>query len=227
MNAGPGRPFVERTTEVFGPTPDLARVIKARDLNNDGLTDIVVATTYQTQSRLYLGTGGGAFREVTSTHLPQQVASVGDIEIGDVDADGDLDLVLADWGAGNNMTNDGGRTRLWLNDGAGRFTDATAQMPELLIDVAHLARRIHVGELASRLFGALLQRFRRESRETQTTHLAIDEPELLLHAALLGGLQRCRPVLPLRRIHEIPSPFALDNMRIRIDYHRLSVGRHG
>jgi hypothetical protein len=31
------------------------------------------------------------------------------------------------------MTNGGGRTRLWLNDGSGRFTDATAQMPELLI----------------------------------------------------------------------------------------------
>jgi hypothetical protein len=42
--------------------------------------------------------------------------------------------VLADWGAGNNMTNAGGRTRLWLNDGAGRFTDATdAKMPDLLI----------------------------------------------------------------------------------------------
>ena len=57
--------------------------------------------------------------------------SVGDLEAGDVDGDGDLDLVLADWGPGNNMTNDGGVTRLWLNDGTGRFTDATdARMPD-------------------------------------------------------------------------------------------------
>ncbi len=42
--------------------------------------------------------------------------------------------MLADWGPGNNMTNDGGRTRLWLNDGAGRFTDATAaRMPDLRV----------------------------------------------------------------------------------------------
>ena len=126
FNSGAGARFAEVTERVLGATPDLARVIKARDLNGDGLTDIVVGTTYQTQSRLYLGTGKGAFTEVTRTHLPQLPLSVGDLEAGDVDGDGDLDLVLADWGPGNNMTNDGGLTRLWLNDGAGRFTDATA-----------------------------------------------------------------------------------------------------
>ena len=134
VNRGPGKPFENRSAEVFGPTGDLARVIKARDLNGDGLTDIVVGTTFQTQSRLYLGTGKGAFREVTATNLPQSPASIGDLEIGDVDADGDLDIVLADWGPGNNMSNEGGRTRLWLNDGKATFTDATnTQMPTPLV----------------------------------------------------------------------------------------------
>src|SRR5262245_190092 len=32
FNAGPGARFVEMTEQVFGSTPDLARVIKARDL---------------------------------------------------------------------------------------------------------------------------------------------------------------------------------------------------
>jgi hypothetical protein len=134
FNMGPGKKFEDRTQQVFGPTPALTRVIKARDLNGDGLVDIIVGTTFQTQSRLYLGTGGGAFREVTSTHLPQIALSVGDIEAGDVDGDGDLDLVLADWGPGNNMTNAGGRTRLWTNDGTGRFTDETEKrLPQTLI----------------------------------------------------------------------------------------------
>jgi hypothetical protein len=134
VNRGPGKPFENVSAKVFGPTPDISRVIKARDLNNDGVTDIVVGTTYQTQSRLYLGTGGGAFTEVTATHLPQTPASIGDLEFGDVDADGDLDIVLADWGPGNNMTNEGGRTRLWLNDGSAHFSEATStHMPPALV----------------------------------------------------------------------------------------------
>lgn len=134
LHVGPGFRFEEATARVFGTTSDLARVIKARDLNGDGLVDIVVGTTYQTQSRLYLGSGQGVFREVTATHLPQMLLSVGDLEAGDVDGDGDLDLVLADWGPGNNMTNEGGVTRLWLNDGTAHFTDATAaRMPALQV----------------------------------------------------------------------------------------------
>jgi hypothetical protein len=134
LNAGPDQRFVERTEEVFGSRPDLARVIKARDFDGDGRADIFVGTTYQTQSRLFMADAAGNFIERTATHLPTMPLSVGDAEPGDVDGDGDLDLVVADWGPGDNMSNDGGRTRLWLNDGAGRFTDATeSRMPELRV----------------------------------------------------------------------------------------------
>lgn len=134
FNVGTGFKFDDATTRVFGDVRGLTRAIKARDLNGDGHTDVVVGATYQTQSRLYLGDGRGGFRDVTVTHLPAMPLSVGDLEAGDVDLDGDLDLVLADWGPGNNMSNDGGVTRLWLNDGTGRFSDATAaRIPALKI----------------------------------------------------------------------------------------------
>ena len=134
LNRGPGERFVEATRDVFGSDADLTRVIKARDFDGDGLIDVFVGNTYQTPSRLFLATGGGHFVERSESHLPRIALSVGDVEPGDVDGDGDLDLVLADWGPGNNMVNSGGRTRLWLNDGSGRFRDATAdQMPETLV----------------------------------------------------------------------------------------------
>ncbi|HEX5070526.1 MAG TPA: VCBS repeat-containing protein [Vicinamibacterales bacterium] len=133
FNMGAGKPFVDRTTGVFGEALFLSRSIKARDYTGDGIVDILVSTTYQTQSHLYVGTGKGAFRDATA-NLPQMPLSIGDVEPGDVDGDGDLDLVLTDWGPGDSMTNDGGRTRLWLNDGTGRFTDATeAKMPAILV----------------------------------------------------------------------------------------------
>ncbi|WP_228850713.1 FG-GAP repeat domain-containing protein [Aegicerativicinus sediminis] len=134
INQGPDTQFSEVTKDIFGEAKFISRVIKARDINNDDIVDLIIGTTYQTQSQLYLGSGNGTFKNVTSTNFPKKNASVGDIEIGDVDFDGDLDLVLTDWGPGNNMSNAGGRTMLWLNDGFGNFTDVTdTQMPDILI----------------------------------------------------------------------------------------------
>jgi FG-GAP-like repeat len=134
LNQGSDQMFDEATQKVFGQTRMLARVIKVRDVNADGSPDILVGTTFETQSQLYLGDDEGNFTNVSKTHLPQIKASVGDLEFGDVDGDGDLDVVLADWGPDSPMLNDGGRTMLWLNDGTGHFKDATeARMPNALV----------------------------------------------------------------------------------------------
>ncbi len=132
LNQGPGKMFKEVTQQVLPEPMVAARAIRVADLNGDGNADIVVGTSYSTQSRLFLGEGQGRFRDATASNLPQVNASVGDVKVGDADGDGDLDLILADWGPGDPMTNAGGRTMLWLNDGEGRFTDATAtNMPDL------------------------------------------------------------------------------------------------
>jgi hypothetical protein len=135
LNQGPGQKFKEVTKEVFGPNPMVAaRAIRVADVNGDTKPDIVVGTSYQTQSRLLLGDGRGNFKDVTASHLPQIKASIGDVKFGDADGDGDLDLVLADWGPSSPMENSGGRTMLWINDGAGSFADATAErMPDVAV----------------------------------------------------------------------------------------------
>lgn len=134
LNQGADKQFLEVTDSVFRGSKFYARVIKVRDLNADGIPDLFVGNTFQTQSELYLGVGNGNFQRITTTHLPSLLASMGDVEFGDVDNDGDLDITFSDWGPGSNMTNSGGLTRLWLNDGQAKFTDVTQrQMPDILI----------------------------------------------------------------------------------------------
>jgi hypothetical protein len=108
----------------------LARTIKAVDVDRDGDLDIITGGAYQSQLKLYVK--DGAQWADASSRLPQQATSVHDVEPGDVDGDGDLDLLLSD-DATSGMTT-GGRTKLYVNDGAGTFTDATAtHMPDLLV----------------------------------------------------------------------------------------------
>ena len=118
------------STAVLGFT-GLSRVVKAIDVDRDGDLDIITGGAYQSQLKLYLR--GATGWTDGSAQLPQQLTSIGDLEAGDVDGDGDLDLLLAEWGTGNPQTNAGGRTRLYLNN-AGTFTDATAaNMPAQLV----------------------------------------------------------------------------------------------
>ena len=133
LNRGDGT-FTDATRRVFGKRLGTSRVIKVADVNGDDHPDLIVGNIVSTQSRLYLGDGTGGWRDVTRSHLPAEELSVGDLELGDVDADGDLDIVLVDWGDGSPETNGGGKVTLWLNNGRGRFADATAErMPHTLV----------------------------------------------------------------------------------------------
>ena len=104
------------------PTTSLA----VGDVDGDGDIDLVVGNgddyyAYGRQNRLYLNDGNGVFSDVTSSRLPAVQDLTHDLALGDVDGDGDLDLVVANSYSPN---------RLYLNDGAGVFTDVTAaQMP--------------------------------------------------------------------------------------------------
>jgi hypothetical protein len=132
LNHGDGT-FEDASASVLGGQMMITRVIKVGDLNADGIPDIVLGTTFGTQSHLLLGTGGGAFTDVTSTNLPAADLSAGDLELGDVDADGDLDIAIVDWGDDEPTVALGG-VRLWINDGAGVFTDATSgHIPERFV----------------------------------------------------------------------------------------------
>ncbi len=127
--------FQEITATVFGGAGTrLSRVIKVRDVDGDGDQDIFVGGAHGTASGLFVQGPAGTWTDA-SGDLPSGNVTLGDAEFGDVDMDGDLDLVMTDWG-GDPQVVSGGPTRLWLNDGDGVFTDATTRMPPTLIEMS-------------------------------------------------------------------------------------------
>ena len=132
LNNGDGT-FTDATTAILGDFAGITRVIRVADLNADGLDDIVLGTTYGSQTRLLINHGGGHWADVTETQLPAAEMSIGDLRLGDVDGDRDLDMAFANWGDGGPL-NAGGIVQLWLNDGAAGFVDVSAErMPDTLI----------------------------------------------------------------------------------------------
>jgi len=139
-----GMTMTDVSDSVFGGVVLVGRAVKLRDIDRDGDNDIILGTTWETQSQLFINDGGGSFSNATDMNLPKVKASVGDLEVGDVDGDGDLDMVLSNWGPAGALTvgtNSGGVTLLWRQMGAqsalnepttGMFEDMTVGlMPNL------------------------------------------------------------------------------------------------
>jgi hypothetical protein len=83
------------------------------DVDGDGDLD-VVAGNFSEANRLYLNNGSATpFVGVTSNTLTADSADTLAIALGDVDGDGDLDIVAANYNQPN---------RLYLNNGSGSFT---------------------------------------------------------------------------------------------------------
>ncbi len=105
------------------------------DVDGDGLPDVVLGNSgAQGQDFLWLNDPErpGHFVDATATHLPAVDDSTQDIALADLDGDGDLDMVVA---------NEAPPNRLLLNDGKGRFGDASGRL-QLPVDLH--TREVHV-----------------------------------------------------------------------------------
>lgn len=97
------------------------------DVNGDGLPDVVVGNTgAEDDSRNFLwlndGDSPGHFVDATDSHLPAVADQAQGVALADLDADGDLDMVVA---------TEAPPTRLLLNDGTGRFSEASDRLDQV------------------------------------------------------------------------------------------------
>jgi hypothetical protein len=111
--------FTDSTPAVFGFSQRDSEEVAVADFNSDSILDILFVTEDGGGvNELYLSTGPLAY-ESAHPNLPGTGVSNG-VDVGDVNADGFTDVVVAN----------AGPDFLWLGDGAGNFTDvSTTALP--------------------------------------------------------------------------------------------------
>jgi VCBS repeat protein len=93
------------------------------DFDGDGRLDIAWAVAFGKRQRLLLqDSAGGRFIDA-SAQIPDIVINANNVDFGDFDNDGDLDLIWVDSGPNSDRA-PGGKARLCLNEGQGRFREA-------------------------------------------------------------------------------------------------------
>lgn len=133
LNDGTGH-FTYVNATVFGGFAGRVRQIAIGDVNGDGRPDIYVPQGYGKQAdgiqdAFFINYGGHppVFVDESATRLPI-TSRAGAVRFGDVDGDGDLDLVITDWG--DNPPMSAGTAHLYLNDGIGHFTEKLGAIPQ-------------------------------------------------------------------------------------------------
>lgn len=137
--------FEPRSTRVIPQDALATHAVVAADLDGDGCEDLVLSLAEPDPAgleiRLLFNGPGDPFLDRSATHLPPPPApsnrSAADIAVGDLDGDGDPDIVVLRYPLADT----------WLrNDGTGHFTDAgSSLLPQtplptdgtLLVDLDH------------------------------------------------------------------------------------------
>ncbi len=140
-------PLFNDVTHTHLPSADLHGLsMDARfaDVDQDDDLDLIIANEFR-PNLLLLNDGAGRFTNVSATHLPQTRRDSEDVGVADFDRDGDLDIVI--------VSEDDQVNELYLNDGHGRFADASVRISVTGISNAVLVTDIDLDGDADILIG--------------------------------------------------------------------------
>ncbi|UCD85128.1 MAG: VCBS repeat-containing protein, partial [Deltaproteobacteria bacterium] len=93
LNNGSGN-FIDVTNSSLPLDTDISTSAKFGDVDGNGTLDIIIGNWFD-QNRLYLNDGSGNFTDVTGSFLPVDTDISWDVDLGDVNGDGDLDIFIS------------------------------------------------------------------------------------------------------------------------------------
>jgi MYXO-CTERM domain-containing protein len=120
--------FTDITASAVGSFTGRLRQVAIGDIDNDGDNDIIAPDAWNLQpDAVFINDGNANFTNEGAARLGTS-SKAGSTRLGDLDSDGDLDLVISDWG--DNPPSSPGTGAVFSNDGEGNFTLAyTLQDP--------------------------------------------------------------------------------------------------
>ncbi len=129
INDGTGA-FTNESASAVGGFAGNIRQIAVGDVDGDGDNDIYVPSGTGDAHVLFINDGGGVYIDEADARMPMgDYPRAGATRMGDLDDDGDLDIIAAD-GYANNPATYG---RVYINDGMGVFTELMDAVPNTLV----------------------------------------------------------------------------------------------
>src|SRR5262249_50290020 len=105
LNNGQGT-FTDATAARLPIRSDNTTSVAIGDVDGDRDLDLVFGTAarpFGERNRLYLNDGGGTVLDATAARMPGRLDDPQSVAIGDVDEDGDVDLLFGNWGQQNSL----------------------------------------------------------------------------------------------------------------------------
>lgn len=121
--------FVDASRTHLPQTDDQTEGVALADMDKDGDLDMVLASPTKT-NRLLINDGKGRFKDGSAALDLRVPMETREVHVGDVDQDGDNDILFFNITSNNHGWEKDPQTRLLINDGAGRFRDeSTERLP--------------------------------------------------------------------------------------------------